>query len=203
MLPLTRLMNKRIKKDWNLQSELIIATSFLLFSFAVLAAYQGVLFSSTNSLFNTNLTVVTIAAFPLFCILRLILIYKIKLTKHFAITTGTIDILLLSSLIYIFSQQYGTAAATLKSPSFAFYFVFIALHAMRFKPILTLFNGLLSVSAWAIITTALSKDSSTITHNYLEYVTSNSILIGAQVEKIFEPPQKQNIRIDIKYYFLL
>jgi len=80
---------------------------------------------------------------------------------------------------------YGTGAATLKSPSFSFYFVFIAIHAIRFKPMYILVNGGLSILAWSAITLILSKNDAVITHNYLEYVTSNAVLIGAEVEKLF------------------
>ena len=180
-----RLINKKMQNDWNLRSELIIAISLLILSLAIFAAYQGVLFSSVNGSFNTRLTFMAVAIFPLFCALRVIWLYKIALHRYFGLITGSIDILLLSSIIYMFSQQYDTVAATLKSPSFSFYFVFIAIHAIRFKPIYILVNGGLSILAWSAITLILSKNDAVITHNYLEYVTSNAVLIGAEVEKLF------------------
>jgi len=179
------IMNKNIRDDWDLQSEFIIALSFFLFSLTVFVVYHGVLFSASDNMFNTSLTYISVALFPIFCALRLYAIYKFKRLKYFATITTTIDILLLSSLIYMFSQQYGTAAATLKSPSFAFYFVFIGLHAIRFNPKITFLSGLLSVCAWYIIVFNLSRNSENIAHSYHDYVTSNAILFGAEFEKLF------------------
>ena len=171
--------------NWSVQNEYIIACSVFLFSLAVLIVYQGVLFSADNAPIETKQTFFFIAVFPIFCALRLFVIYRAKRIKYFSFMTATIDTLLLSGIIYMFSHQYGTPAATLKSPSFAFYFVLIAFHAMRFKPRLILINGALSIICWSVIVLLHQQSTTDITHSYLEYISSGSILIGAEVEKLF------------------
>ena len=177
-------LDKTSKMPWSLQNEYIIAIAVLIFSLALLMAYQGVIFSPADGTINTHLTFYSVAIFPIFCAARLFILH-LRPYPYFGLVTGTIDILLLSTIIFMFSEQYGTAAATLKSPSFAFYFVLIAIHAMRFKPKLTLIHGALSVVAWSIIIFLVSYNNENISHYYLEYVTTHALLLGAEIEKLF------------------
>ena len=185
MKRLIQLFNKKMNDSWSVQNEYIIACSVFVFSLAVFAVYQGVVFSADNAPTETKQTFAFVTIFPIYCALRLFIMYRSKRIKYFGIITATIDTLLLSGIIYMFSQQYGTPAATLKSPSFSFYFVLIAFHAMRFKPRLILINGALSIICWSVIVLLLKQSTPDITNSYLEYITSGSILIGAEVEKLF------------------
>lgn len=185
MLALNKFFNKITKNSWSLQNEYIIAAAVFLFSLAVLAAYQGVIFSSADGAINTSLTFYSVALFPIFCALRLFLLHRFRAHHYFGLATGAIDILLLSTIIYMFSEQYGSAAATLKSPSFAFYFVLIAIHAMRFKPKLILINGTLSVVSWILILLTLRQKGAIISHSYVDFINSSAVMIGTEIEKIF------------------
>ncbi|MEP6342415.1 MAG: ATP-binding protein [Maricaulaceae bacterium] len=185
MKRLIQAFNEKTNNEWGVQNEYIIALSVFLFSLALFAVYQGVIFSADDAPIDTNQTSLFVTIFPIFCALRLFIIFKSKSIQYFGFFTATIDTLLLSCIIFMFSQQYGTAAATLKSPSFVFYFVLNAFHAMRFKPRLILINGGLSIAAWSTIVVLLQQTTTDITHSYTDYVTSSSILIGAEVEKLF------------------
>ena len=114
-------IGKMSKLSWSSQNEFIIATAVLAFSLAVLGAYQGILIAPNDGIINTRLTYYSVVIFPLFCGLRLFILDRYRPYRYFGLTTGTVDILFLSIIIYMFSEQYGTPAATLKSPSFAFY----------------------------------------------------------------------------------
>lgn len=185
MKRLIQIFKDKTNNEWGVQNEYIIATSVFLFSLAVFAVYQGVIFSADDAPIDTKQTSLFVTIFPIFCALRLFIIFKSKSIRYFGFFTATIDTLLLSGIIFMFSLQYGTAAATLKSPSFVFYFVLNAFHAMRFNPKLILINGGLSIASWSAIVVLLQQSTTDITHSYTDYITSSSILIGAEVEKLF------------------
>lgn len=185
MKNLFKIFDKKTGHDWGIQNEYIIAVCMLLFSLAVFTMYQGVVVSADNAPSKTQQTFIFVTIFPIFCAMRLVAVYRLRKVKYFGLLTASIDISLLSGIIYMFSQQYGTPAATLKSPSFAFYFVLIAIHAMRFNPKLILMNGAISVIAWATITLTLMNTTTDITHSYSNYVSDASLLLGAEIEKLF------------------
>lgn len=98
------------------------------------------------------------------------------------------DIALLLGLIWSFHLQYGQPAAfSLKAPTIAYVFVFIALRALRFDPRYVLAAGCSAAIGWALLTLAavLSMSRDAITHNFTDYITGNKILIGAEFDKIF------------------
>ena len=171
-------------QSWQLQNEKIIAIGLLLFSMTILVAYQGVVFSISDGHVDTSVTCYSLIAYPIFCVLRLIALGSIGAHRYFAALTGVMDVLLLSFIIFMFSVQYESVAATLKSPSFVFYFVLIALHGMRFKPRLTLLNGGCSIAAWALFVITLQSQSENLTNSYLEYATSSATMTGTELEKI-------------------
>lgn len=99
-----------------------------------------------------------------------------------------VDIILLTYLIFSFHLQYEQPASfSLKSPSFLLYFVLIALRALRFDYRYVLVTGIASIIAWVIlvvIVTRIDPYDSMITRDYVTYLTSNTVLIGAEVDKM-------------------
>jgi len=99
-----------------------------------------------------------------------------------------VDTALLLALIWSFHTQYAQPAAfSLKVPTFIYIFVFIAVRALRFDHRYVLSAGLFAAAGWALVVglALQSQEGSGITRNFVTYITSNSILIGAEFDKIF------------------
>lgn len=99
-----------------------------------------------------------------------------------------VDTALLLGLIWAFHFQYQQPAAfSLKVPTFVYIFAFIALRALRFDHRYVLSAGLFAAGGWAllVILAIQLSDGPGITRNFVAYITSNSILIGAEFDKIF------------------
>jgi adenylate cyclase len=98
-----------------------------------------------------------------------------------------IDVLLLMALIWSFHVQYGQPAAFyLKAPTLLYIFIFIALRTLRFEGRFVLATGFAAAVGWATLVgyVALSDGLSVVTHDYVRYLTSNAVLIGAEIDKI-------------------
>lgn len=99
-----------------------------------------------------------------------------------------VDMSLLMVLIWSFHIQYQQPASFyLKAPTILYVFIFIAIRALRFESRFVLAAGLTAVIGWfAMVVYVITIDPSDtmITRNYVEYLTSNSILIGAELDKI-------------------
>ncbi len=98
------------------------------------------------------------------------------------------DIGLLILLILSFHVQYGQPASfSLKTPTFLYVFLFIALRALRFQPRFVLAAGVIGALGWMAMifyVITINPEDTMITRNYITYLTSNSILIGAEIDKI-------------------
>jgi adenylate cyclase len=100
-----------------------------------------------------------------------------------------IDVALLMVLIWSFHVQYGQPAPFyLKAPTFLYTFIFVALRALRFQARFVLAAGLAAAGGWVVLAgyaaLADGAPSSVITRDYVRYLTSNAVLIGAEVDKI-------------------
>ncbi|MGI9483169.1 MAG: adenylate/guanylate cyclase domain-containing protein [Hyphomicrobiales bacterium] len=98
------------------------------------------------------------------------------------------DMSLLMVLIWSFHIQYQQPASFyLKAPTILYVFIFIAIRALRFESRFVLAAGFTAVAGWiAMVLYVITVDPSNtmITRDYVEYLTSNSILIGAELDKI-------------------
>jgi adenylate cyclase len=97
-----------------------------------------------------------------------------------------LDIGLLMALIWSFHIQYGQPASFyLKAPTLLYVFIFIALRALRFEPLYVVAAGLAGAAGWiALLVYAAMSGEMAVTRNYVAYMTSNSVLVGAEVDKI-------------------
>ena len=124
----------------------------------------------------------------LFTFARLVLSYRIALPHWFLTVSVIADIGLLMVLIWSFHIQYMQPASFyLKAPTMIYVFIFITLRSLRFDPRYILIAGGAAAFGW--LTLALyviwsEGGKSMITRDYVTYLTSNSILIGAEVDKI-------------------
>lgn len=137
--------------------------------------------------FGENFVPMTLAAYFAFTVFRLALSYRISLPGWFLVLSIIVDVALLCGLIFSFHIQYQQPAAFyLKAPTMIYFFIFISLRALRFDPRFVLMAGLFSALGWlGMVTYALLSDMGEmrITRNYVEYLTSNTILIGAEIDK--------------------
>ncbi|MEM1198525.1 MAG: adenylate/guanylate cyclase domain-containing protein [Pseudomonadota bacterium] len=99
-----------------------------------------------------------------------------------------IDMTLLMVLIWSFHIQYEQPASFyLKAPTILYAFIFIAIRAMRFQARFVVAAGVLASLGWmamVIYVISIDPENTMITRDYVEYLTSNSILIGAELDKI-------------------
>ena len=129
-----------------------------------------------------------LGAYLVFSLLRFWLAIKRKLPDWVLYLSAVIDITLLMSLIWSFHLQYEQPASFyLKVPTLLYVFIFIGIRALHFDPRFVLATGGSAVIGWLIMVAyvvTIDPIDSMITRNYVEYMTSNSILIGAEFDKI-------------------
>lgn len=98
------------------------------------------------------------------------------------------DFMLLYTLLVSFHYQYEQPASfILKTPTLLYVFIFIALRALRLEWKFVAASGLVAAAGWLTIVLYVIKfdlNNPMITRSYVDYLTSNSILIGAEIDKI-------------------
>ena len=121
-----------------------------------------------------------------FTILRLVLAHRGNLPDWFLYVSVVIDMMLLMILIWSFHLQYQQPPSFyLKAPTLLYVFIFIALRALRFEARFVLAAGVTAAVGWLLMVWyVISNDSMEITRDYVKYMTSNSVLLGAEFDKI-------------------
>ena len=132
-----------------------------------------------------------IGAYLLFTVVRLGLSYRGRLPGWVLALSVVADIALLIVLIWSFHVEYEQPPSfSLKAPTLLYVFIFIALRALRFDARYVLLVGAAASIGWGfMILYAASyvmnqQGGAAITRNYVTYLTSNSILLGAEFDKI-------------------
>jgi adenylate cyclase len=129
-----------------------------------------------------------LAAYLGFTLLRLGVAYRTRLPDWFLYMSIVVDMCLLYVLIWSFHLQYQQPAAFyLKAPTLLYVFIFIALRALRFEARFVMVAGGTAALGWlALVGYAITIDprDDMITRDYVEYLTSNAVLIGAEFDKI-------------------
>ncbi len=129
-----------------------------------------------------------LSAYFVFTCVRLYLTYKDKLAMWVLILSVLVDMGLLLALIWSFHLQYMQPPSFyLKAPTLLYIFIFISLRALRFEPGFVLLSGLVASVGWAcLVSLALMHESihAVVTRDYVQYLTSNSVLIGGELDKI-------------------
>jgi adenylate cyclase len=130
---------------------------------------------------------IALAMYGAFTIARLYLSYRIRLPGWLVVVSILLDTGLLIGLIWYFHFDYAQPAAfSLKIPTFIYIFVFIGLRALNFDPRYVLLAGVVAALSWIGLVVLVVNDvpDSSITRSFVEYMTGNRILIGAEVEKV-------------------
>lgn len=126
--------------------------------------------------------------YGLFTVLRIWLSYRARLPMSVRLLSVVVDITMLMVTIWSFHLQYGQPAAFyLKAPTLLYVFIFIVLRALSISPGYVLFTGLLAAGGWlALLSYALMAPGGAemITHDYVQYMNSNSILIGGEIDRV-------------------
>lgn len=98
------------------------------------------------------------------------------------------DVALLMTLIWSFHLKYDQPPSFyLKAPTLLYVFIFIALRALRFQLGFVLLAGIAAAFGWLVLTLyALYARSEPmmVTRDYATYLTSNSVMIGAEIDKV-------------------
>ena len=123
-----------------------------------------------------------------FSLLRLGLAIKRRLPDWMLYLSSVVDIALLLGLIWSFHLQYMQPPSFyLKAPTLLYLFIFIAIRALHFDPRFVISTGISAAIGWVLMVVYVvfqDPADSMITRDYVEYMTSNSILIGAEFDKI-------------------
>ncbi len=134
-----------------------------------------------------NFVPIALSTYFLFTILRLVLSYRFELPSWYLLISIGVDMALLVGLIFSFHIQYNQHPSFyLKTPTLMYVFIFIGLRALRFDPRFVLTTGLVAVVGWlglVFYAAFADMDHMRVTRNYVEYLTTNSILIGAELDK--------------------
>jgi adenylate cyclase len=134
------------------------------------------------------LTPAAIGLYFIATVIRLVMAYRIRMGFWLLAGSIAIDMALLYCLIWSFHLQYMQPASFyLKAPTQQYVYIFIALRALRFEVQYVVLAGAAAAFGWVVmIAYVLFADphNAMITRNYVEYLTSNSILLGAEIDKI-------------------
>ena len=129
-----------------------------------------------------------LAIYLAFSLVRLYLAVKRKLPDWMLYLSSVVDIALLLGLIWSFHLQYEQPASFyLKAPTLLYLFIFIAIRALHFDPRFVISTGVSAAIGWVLMVIyvlVIDPTNNMITRDYIEYMTSNSVLIGAEFDKI-------------------
>ncbi len=129
-----------------------------------------------------------IGTYLLFTLARLALAYRMRLPASLLAASIVIDMALLFGLIWSFHIQYEQPPSFyLKVPTLLYVFIFIALRALRFETKYVVFSGLAAALGWmamVLYVVLVNPEDSMVTRDYVHYLTSNSVLIGAEFDKV-------------------
>lgn len=129
-----------------------------------------------------------LAIYIVITLFRLFLAANDLLADWLVYLSSVIDMALLVVTIWSFHLQYAQPAAFyLKAPTLLYFFIFIALRALRFQARFVIVAGISAALGWAALTLFVLSGIGgppVVTHDYVQYMTSNAVLIGAEIDKI-------------------
>ncbi len=187
---LTSVLPERLKnaiRDQQERSEILISIIQLL-----IVTIFGLLYIVSPKTFSEEVSFAPVpwvlSAYLLFSILRLWLSVRRQLPDWMLYLSAVVDMSLLMGLIWSFHLQYEQPPSFyLKVPTLLYVFIFIAIRTLHFDPRFVVATGLSAATGWALMVIYVftsDPNNSMITRNYVEYMTSNSVLIGAEFDKI-------------------
>ncbi len=137
---------------------------------------------------TTSSVPLIISIYLIFTFLQLLFAAARRLPDWLVYTSIIVDMALLGYLIWSFHVQYGQPASfSLKAVEVMNFFVLIGLRALRFEARYVLAAGLAACVSWSLLVIYAIRTDPTdpmITRDYVTYLTSNSVLIGAEISKL-------------------
>lgn len=131
---------------------------------------------------------VALALYIVFTLSRMALAYRQRLPDWLLYFSVIFDMVVLFALIWSFHLQYEQPPSFyLKAPTLLYVFIFIALRALRFEARFVVAAGIMAAVGWLVMAAyaiGTPVEGVAITHDYVDYMTSNDILIGAEFDKI-------------------
>jgi adenylate cyclase len=110
--------------------------------------------------------------------------YASTLSPRLLSVSAAVDVGVLMLLIWSFTLQYNAPAALyLKGPTLFYAFILIALRALRFDAGHVLLTGVLAITGWLVLVLIAARGAP-VTDDYPTYMTSLSVLWGAEAEKL-------------------
>ncbi len=135
-----------------------------------------------------NFVPIAFSCYLVFTLIRIYVSFRTTLPAWYLVLSILADVALLIGLIFSFHIQYAQPPAFyLKAPTLMYLFLFIALRALRFDPRYVIVTGVFGALGWlGLVFYALTYQggSTLITRNYIEYLTGNAVLIGAELDKL-------------------
>ena len=187
--PVHNRLSKRVRRaiaGQQNQGEILVGWVQLCLVIFFLALYTVAPKTSEGTIFTPVPYV--LAFYFLVTVLRLILAYVWELPRWLLLVSVLVDIGLLMALIWSFHVQYEQPAPFyLKAPTLLYVFIFISLRTLRFDPTFVLAAGVAAAGGWmAMVWYAVRQPSigDVITRDYVDYLTSNQVLIGAEIDKV-------------------
>src|SRR5579862_4033441 len=158
----------------------------------VIIATFAVLYAASPKTFMMNVPIEPVpwalGAWLVFTVARLVAAYRGPLPAWLLAASVIVDMAVLMVTIWSFHIQYDQPPAFyLKAPTLLYVFIFIALRALRFEAGYILLAGAAAAVGWLVLLAyaALAESGGMpITHDYVQYMTSATILLGGEFDKI-------------------
>ncbi len=178
---------RRSIQDQQERSEVLISIIQL-----VVVSIFGLLYALSPKTFSMDAEFAPVpwvlSAYLAFSLIRLYLALRRRLPDWMLYLSAVADIALLMGLIWSFHLQYEQPPSFyLKAPTLLYLFIFISIRALHFDPRFVIATGISAAIGWILMVLyVLFSDpaNSMITRDYIEYMTSNAVLIGAEFDKI-------------------
>lgn len=128
---------------------------------------------------------ILLAFYGVFIVWRMRRAYAGAITPLLLTLSAIADVAVLTTTIWAFTLQYDAPPALyLKAPTLLYVFILIALRALRYDPGHVILTGALAAGGWLTLVIVAASAGAPVTSEYITYLTSLSLLWGAEFEKI-------------------
>jgi adenylate cyclase len=154
--------------------------------------FFGILYAVSPRTFHAGKTFSLVpwflAGYLVLTVTRIFLASRRRLPAGLLYGSVMLDMGLLLAMIFAFHLQYRQPPAFyLKAPTLLYVFIFITLRALRFEARFVIAAGCAAAIGWMTMAGyaayALGAKGG-ITRDYVHYMTSNTILVGAELDKV-------------------
>lgn len=166
-------------------------TSEILVAWVQLAgvALFAALYLASRAAFDVRATIepvpLLLAIYAAFVGWRMQRAYAGALSPRLLSFSAIADVAVLTATIWAFTLQYDAPPALyLKAPTILYVFVLITLRALRYDAGHVILTGVAAAVGWLALVLNAAQAGAPVTHDYPTYLTSLSLLWGAEFEKL-------------------